>query len=102
MKLSKKIRTTLLIYAIIAFFGPNALYVYVTITNPSVNMEALNNPVALVFMIEAMMLLSLFTIYVYKKTHSSSEALKYVILSFVGSLAFSFPLFLYLNSNKEN
>lgn len=102
MKINKTVKNILLLYSVIAFIGPNALYIYTTFTNPSLNLEAINNPIALVFMIEAMMLLSLFLIYVYIKTQSIKKVIHYLFLSFIGSLAFSLPLFLYLNSELFN
>lgn len=88
-------RWVLLIIALVALCGPNALYVYSVINDPSLNTAALRNPVALAFMIEAMMLLALFLWFVYARTRSVSQVCMYLMLSFIGSLAFSFPLFLY-------
>lgn len=86
----------LLIFAVVAFLGPNGLYLYALFTDPSLNQQALGNPVALAFMIEAMMLLGLFLWYVHRETRSLAQVGLYLLLSFAGSLAFSFPLFLYL------
>lgn len=90
-----------LIIAVIALFGPNAIYLYGSITNPDLNLLALKNPVSLAFMIEAMMLLGIFLVYVYKRTKSYPQVGIYLVLSFLGSLAFSFPLFLYLNRSQK-
>ena len=51
---------SLLIFAALAFLGPNGLYIYGLIVHPDLNLQAMTNPTALAFMIEAMMLLSLF------------------------------------------
>lgn len=90
----------LLIFAIIAFLGPNMLYLYAAFTMPEMNGLAMQNPVALAFMIEAMMLLGLFLTYVYQTKKSWKHVLIYLVLSFAGSLAFSFPLFLYLEKKS--
>ncbi|MEM0967580.1 MAG: hypothetical protein AAGJ81_15640 [Verrucomicrobiota bacterium] len=84
-----------LIVAILAFLGPNGLYLYFAITQPELNQAAIRNPIALAFMIEAMMLLVLFLWQVYRITRSWMQVGLYLILSFIGSLAFSFPFFVY-------
>ena len=90
----------LLAFAIVAFLGPNGLYLYALFTDPSLNQQAMSNPVALAFMIEAMMLLGLFLWYVHRETKSLVQVGLYLILSFAGSLAFSFPLFVYLKKRS--
>ena len=95
----------LIVFALLAFLGPNGLYLYTLFTHPELNTAALGNPVALAFMIEAMMLLCLFLWFVYTRTQSIKQVVIYLGLSFLGSLAFSFPLFLYFQkrngSNKD-
>ncbi|MDQ8182642.1 hypothetical protein [Pelagicoccus sp. SDUM812005] len=87
-------RKVLLGVALLALVGPNGLYLYYAATQPELNAEALRNPVSLAFMIEAMLLLGLFLWYVFKTTGSWGKVWLYLALSFLGSLAFSFPLFL--------
>jgi len=87
-----------LIIAVLALFGPNGLYLYFAITQPESNQAAMRNPIALAFMIEAMMLLGLFLWQVRRITCSWAQVGLYLLLSFVGSLAFSLPLFLYRQS----
>ena len=65
--MSENFSKLMLVTAILALLGPNALYLYACFTNPSSNIEALSNPVALAFMVEAMMLLAVFLYYVYLK-----------------------------------
>ncbi len=101
IKLSSVARTSLLIFAIIAFLGPNGMFLYFNIVEPDLIQQANANPVALAFMIEAMMLLGLFLVYIWLKTKSASQVVLYVVLSFAGSLAFSFALYLYLNSRPS-
>lgn len=85
----------LLMVAILALAGPNALYLYYAITQPELNQAALSNPIALAFMIEAMMLLGLFLWYVYLNTRSWARVSLYLVLAFLGSLAFSLPMYFY-------
>ena len=102
LPISRTARWMLLIFAIAAALGPNGIYLHALFTNPSLNQEALNNPVAAAFMIEATMLLLLFLGYVYHRTRSFLQVLAYLALAFLGSLAFSFPLFLYLQSGPAS
>lgn len=89
-------------FAILAALGPNGLYLYTLFTDPAANQTAIQNPVALVFMMEAMMLLALFLGFVYYRTRSGLQVVAYLALTFLGSLAFSFPLFLFLQSKADN
>ena len=94
-ELSPRAKTVLLVFAILAFIGPNGLFLYAAFTQPALIQEANANAVALAFMIEAMMLLVLFLSYVWLETRSAAKVATYLALSFIGSLAFSFPLYLY-------
>lgn len=100
LTINKKARTILIVFAILAFLGPNGLYLYYAFSQPELSDAAMNNPIALAFMIEAIMLLVLFLWYVFNQTRSWMQVLLYLGLSFLGSLAFSFPLFLYKASRK--
>ncbi len=100
LKLTPAQRTVLLIVAFLALLGPNALYLYYAATQPELNQEALRNPIALAFMIEAMMLLALFLWYVFRVTRSWLSVLLYLVLAFLGSLAFSLPFFLFRKSRN--
>ena len=93
--ISPRSRTLLLLFAIIALVGPNGLFLYSSITQPELIQEANANPVALAFMIEAMMLFGLFLVYIWFKTRSIAQVALYTVLTFIGSLAFSFAYYLY-------
>jgi len=101
MNLTNKTKLILLFVSISALLGPNGIYIYSAIAKPELNLQALRNPIALAFIIEAMILLGLFLWYVFKQTKSWSKVLIYLVLSFVGSLAFSLPLFLYINNKNK-
>lgn len=101
LKIPQTARIILLILAILAAVGPNGVYLYSIVTDPGLNQAALENPVALAFMIEAMMLLTLFLWYVYYRTKSWLQVLLYLLFAFLGSLAFSFPLFMFNQSQPK-
>lgn len=97
---TQKPKTGLLIFAIIALLVPNGLYLFYAVTQPELNTAAMRNPIALAFMIEAMMLLGMFLVHVYRQTQSWAKVGIYLALSFIGSLAFSFPLYKYMESRN--
>ena len=98
--MTNKLRRNLLFLAIFSLIGPNGLYLYTVFTDPGLNLAAIKNPIAQAFMAEALILLGMFLYYVFYKTNSIKQVFLYLVLSFVGSLAFSFPLFLYLQEKN--
>lgn len=94
-------RIVLLLFALTAFIGPNGMFLYYSFAEPSLINEANANPIALVFMIEAFMLVGLFLGYIWIKTQSVAQVVLYFGLSMIGSLAFSFALFFYLHSKPQ-
>lgn len=100
INLPGKVRFVALVIAVIAFLGPNGLYLYFSLTQPELNSAVMRNPIALAFIIEAFMLVAIFLGWVYRLTHSWKRVAIYFVLTMCGSLAFSFPLFLYRNSRN--
>lgn len=100
LRITKTQRNVLLGVAILALVGPNGLYLYYAITQPELNQAALSNPISLAFMIEAMMLLGLFLWFVYLNTKSWARVALYLVLAFLGSLAFSLPIYLHRRSRN--
>lgn len=94
-------RASLLIFALVALIGPNGMFLYYAFSEPSLMQEANANPIALAFMIEAMMLLVLFLAYVWSKSRSVARVVWYLMLTFIGSLAFSFAVYLYVHSKSR-
>lgn len=90
-----QLRPLYLIIGGLALLGPNALFLYYAMMQPELLMQAARNPVALAFMIEASMLLLLFLAQVWALTRSWSQALLYLGLAILGSLAFSLPVFIH-------
>ena len=100
-ELSPKSRTLILLFAIITLVGPNGMFLYYSITQPELLQAANSNPIALAFMIEAFMLLALFLVYMWRKTKSVMQVVLYLGLSFIGSLAFSFAVYVYVYSKPR-
>lgn len=88
--------------AVIGLLGPNGMFLYVAATDPAQVLSALQNPVSLAFVIEAVMLMVLCT-WLLAATAKRSDpqdagqsrpvrASVFVAASVIGSLAFSVPL----------
>lgn len=85
----------------IGFFGLNGVYLYYALFRPDVMTAALQNPVSLVFMLEAFVLLAFAAWVISRMGLKRPGWLTFVILSLVGSLAFSVPFFLLLHIRKR-
>lgn len=88
----------------LAFFGlcvPNGIFLYYSLVRPDVLGAALANPVALVFIAEAFILMFLFAWLIRRQGLRSPGWFAFVVLSLVGSMVFSIPAFLYLSSRTK-
>jgi hypothetical protein len=89
---SPRERTGLIAFGLIGFFGLNTLFGYAVITRPQAMWDALENPVSLVFIIEAFMLLGLFAYLFGKWGVSCMGWIAFDLLSLLGSMAFAIPV----------
>jgi hypothetical protein len=88
--------------AVVGLVGPNGMFLYVAATQPAQVLSALQNPVSLAFVIEAVMLMALCTWLLAATAERSGpqgdgksspvSASVFVAASVIGSLAFSVPL----------
>lgn len=79
---------------------PNGLFLYYFLFAPAVLSAAFANPVALVFMFEAFLLMILFAWFIHHRGYHSPGWLAFLVMSLAGSMVFSVPAFLYLSSRK--
>ncbi len=87
----------------LAAFGllvPNGFFLYYSLIAPTALHAALTNPVALVFITEAFLLMFLFAWLIHRLGFRSPGWLAFIIMSLVGSMVFSVPAFLYLASRR--
>jgi hypothetical protein len=87
----------------LAIFGlvvPNGLFIYYFLFFPAVLWASFSNPIALVFMIEAFVLMILFGWLIHYHDYRSPGWLAFIVMSLIGSMAFSVPFFLYLTSRR--
>ena len=90
-------RPVLYVLAVLGLFGINGVFLYNALLRPDVMAAATENPISLVFQIEAFLMVGfvawLIALYGFKKP----GWLAFVVLSIVGSLAFSVPAFLLMH-----
>jgi hypothetical protein len=91
MELSKIQRVILWIVSAIGLFGINGLFLYAAIFRPEQMEEVHTNLFAMAFIIEAFVLLPLFCYLIAVAGFKSPGWKSFLVLSLVGSLAFSIP-----------
>lgn len=85
--------------AVLGFAIPNGLFLFSLLTDPSGLREAMANPIAQAFMIEAGLLLILFSWLITRQGGRPGWP-GFVLLSLVGSLACSVPAYLALAGRR--
>lgn len=95
-------RKMLLFLSALGFAVPNGAFLYFAVSKPVLLLNALQNPIALVFILEAFFLMLLFAFWIYRFHLRSPNWVGFIILSLVGSLAFSVPFALYRYSQPKN
>jgi 4-amino-4-deoxy-L-arabinose transferase-like glycosyltransferase len=86
---------------ILGFVVPNGIFVYFLLFEFSVVAAAHANPVSAAFIGEAILLMLLCTWFVSRQECSPQSWWVFLLLTLVGSLAFSVPLYLFLYSRSE-
>jgi hypothetical protein len=91
MNLKRSHRLVLWIVATIGLLGINGVFIYSVVFRPETVREALANLYSLVFIIEAFILLPLLCFLIAVAKLKSPNWLGFLVLSLLGSLAFSIP-----------
>ena len=87
----------------LSIFGlivPNGVFLYYAFAAQETLHSAMANPVSLVFIIEAFVLMFLFAWLIHRQGIKSPGRFAFVLMSLIGSMAFSVPACLYLASRK--
>lgn len=92
---TKSQETLLYVLAVFGFLIPNGVFLYTTFFQPEVLRAAMANPVTLVYILEAFVLVAFFAWYFPKIGLKSPGWTVFVLMSLVGSLTFSVPAYLY-------
>ena len=101
MKLSPTEKHVLLGIAILSLLGPNGVFLYYMFFGQNEYAAAMRNPMALVFMLDAFLATGLMAYYIAKTSLKKNEWLRFVLLSLVGSLGFSLPLFFLRQTSEQ-
>lgn len=103
MKLKKQHRIILWVVATIGLFGINGVFLYTVIFRPELGKEAGGSLYAMVFIVEAFILLPLFCFLIAIAKLKSPNWLGFLGLSLLGSLAFSIPfsILLWTKANDD-
>ncbi len=100
MEKLNKYKNILLCLSIFGFCVFNIPFLYYAYFYKDIYLNALSNPISLVFMGEAIFILLLCCFFIIKFNLTKPGAIGFIILSLAGTLAFSIPFFLYLQSKK--
>ena len=103
MDISEKIRRSRHVpmgVAIVGLFGLNGVFVYYALLQPDVLAAAVRNPVSLVFMLEAFLMVAFAAWGIRLIGFKRPGWLWFVVLSLAGGLAFSVPAFLLLHLRR--
>jgi len=98
----KQHRIVLGIASAIGFFGINGLFLYSIIFRPELMEEALGNLYALVFIAEAFVLLPLLCFLISIAKLKKPNWIGFLLLSLLGSLAFSIPFSILLWTKEDS
>jgi len=86
----------------LGFFGLNGVFLYYPLFHPDAMAAAQQNPISLVFMLEAFVLVAFAAWVIARVGLERPGWLAFVIMSVVGSLCFSVPFFLLLHIRKRD
>ena len=105
MRLEKlaRIRPLLLIAAILGFLLINCPFLYFALLDRETYAEAMKNGMTLLFVGEAFLLMLFFAYLIARMGWKKPGWMFFIVMSLIGSLAFSIPLQLYLlTRSKDN
>lgn len=94
------LRKTFLSLSILGLVFINIPFLYIAGFKHEVYQEAMSNGLALVFMAEALFLMFLAAFLISRLGYKKPGWKSFIVLSILGSLAFSVPFFLYLYSKN--
>jgi hypothetical protein len=94
-------RSVLYVLAAIGFVGLNGAFLAYALFQPELMAEAFANPIALVFILEAFLMMGVLAWLISRVGFQNPGWGLFVVLSIIGSLAFSVPAFLLLHLRNE-
>lgn len=94
-------RTGLVVLAAVGLLGLNGAFVYYALVEPNTLADAYRNPVSLVFMLEAFVMVGFGAWTMWMLGLKRPGWISFVVLSLVGGLAFSVPAILLLHLRRS-
>lgn len=91
---SKNEKRILWLVAAIGFVILNSVFLWVAWNNPAQIIDALKNPISLVFIIEAFIMMGVLAFVIAKSKVSRLHWRWFIIFSLLGSMAFAYPIML--------
>ena len=95
-----RLRPFLLVMSILGFLTINCPFLYYAFVERETYANAQENGLALLFMAEAFLLMGFFAYLIARLGWRRPGWIWFVVMSLLGSLAFSIPLFLYLAARR--
>ena len=102
MLLSPRQRTALMVVAVLSFVGTNGVFLYWLVFHPRDLVAGLLHPAALVFEVDLLVVLGLLAGYFRQAPLGPWSWRTFVVLSLVGGLGFSLPVFILLNHSAAS
>ena len=99
--LTRNEAATLAVLALAGLIVPNGIFIYFAATDPALLRAALANPIAAVFIAEAFFMMFLFAWLIGRAGIRTPGPFMFIVLSVIGSMAFSVPAAIYLTL-KDN
>ncbi len=100
LTLSSQTRSFLLLLAGLGIVVPNGVFLWCLFADFDLVLAALRNPVALVFIAEAFLVMGLLA-WLARRSGRGPGAGAFIVMSLLGSLAFSVPAWLWLASREK-
>ena len=97
----QKYRPALLILSILGFAVINLPFLYIAVFRTEIYDAGLANGLAQVFMAEALLLMVFFSFLIHAIGWKKPGWFSFILMSIVGSMAFSIPLYLYIYSKPD-
>lgn len=101
MTLSSRQRSLLSAVAVLGFLGPNVILLYFALFRWEELVAALQHPITLAFVIEALVVRCLLAVFLARKPEGTRGWKLFIAMSLVGGLGFSVPALVVINSDSR-
>lgn len=90
----------LLLLSLVGLLAPNGAFLWTALTDASSIWTAITDPIASALFLEAILLTALFAWLIHRSGRRPG-CLVFIVMSLLGSLAFSVPAWIWLNSRRS-